>query len=73
MDYIHETSVVLPPSLDSFRVVREFMEVFSTNFPSMPSDQDINFIIDVESVTNPISISPNKIAPAELKELKDQL
>ncbi|PHU11897.1 hypothetical protein BC332_18827 [Capsicum chinense] len=36
--HIRYTSVVSPPSLDSVCVVREFIDVFSTNLPSMPSD-----------------------------------
>ena len=63
----------LPPSLDSVDIVREFMKVFPMDLPSMPLDWDIDFIIDVESGTKPISIPPHRMAPTELKELKDQL
>ncbi|KAF3647574.1 hypothetical protein FXO37_19869 [Capsicum annuum] len=71
--HIRDTSVVLPPFLDFVRVFCKFMEVFPTNLHSMPSDRYINFIIDVESGTKPISISPYRMAPTKLKELKDQL
>lgn len=73
MAYIRDTSIISLPSLDSVHVVHEFMEVFLTDLPSMPSNRDIGFIIDVESGIKPISIPPNRMAPAELKELKDQL
>lgn len=60
----------MPPSLDS---VREFMDVFSMKLPGMHQNQDIDFAIDVELGTKPISISPYRMAPTELKKLKDQL
>ena len=39
----------------------------------VPPDRVINFAIDLEPGTMPISIPPYRMAPAELKELKDQL
>ena len=55
-------------------MVQEFPDVFpSDNLPAVPPDRDINFAIDLESGTKPISIPLYRIAPAELKELKDQL
>ena len=36
--HIRDTSVVSPPFLDFVRIIREFMEVFLTDFPSMPSN-----------------------------------
>ena len=59
--------------LESIPVVSEFSEVFPTNLPSLPPDRDIDFCIDVELGTQPISIPPYHIALAELKELKEQL
>ena len=46
------------PSIESVSIVREFLEVFPANLPGMPSDRDINFCIDLESGTRPISIPP---------------
>ena len=51
----------------------EFSEVFPTDLPGLPPDRDIDFCIDVETGTRPISIPPYRMAPAELKELKEQL
>ena len=59
--------------LESIPVVSEFSEVFPTDLPSLPPDRDIDFCINVEPGTQPISIPPYRIAPAELKELKEQL
>jgi len=58
---------------DNEDVVSEFSEVFPTNIPGLPPDRDIDFCIDVERGTRPISIPPYRMAPAELKELKEKL
>ncbi|XP_070017449.1 uncharacterized protein [Nicotiana sylvestris] len=41
--------------------------------PGIPPDMEFEFWIDVMPSTHPISIPPYKLAPAELKELKEQL
>ncbi|WMV14141.1 hypothetical protein MTR67_007526 [Solanum verrucosum] len=61
------------PSIESFLVVSEFNEVFPTDFPGMPLDRDIDFCINLESGTRPISIPPYRMALAELRELKAQI
>ena len=58
------------PSIESVSVVREFLGAFPTDLPGMPPDRDINFCIDLEPGTCPISIPPYRMAPAELRELK---
>ncbi|XP_049410675.1 uncharacterized protein LOC125873875 [Solanum stenotomum] len=58
------------PSIESIHVVSEFREVFPTDLFGMPSDRDIDFCIDLEPGTCPISIPPYRMAPAELRELK---
>ncbi|XP_069150223.1 uncharacterized protein [Solanum lycopersicum] len=52
---------------------KEFLDVFPSYLPGVPPDRDINFAIDLEPGTKPISISPYHMAQEELKELKDQL
>lgn len=71
--YIRDTSIVLSSSLDSIHVVYEFIDVFPMDLPSMPLNQYINLDIDVEPGTKPFYISPYRMAPVELKKLKDQL
>ena len=44
-----------------------------TDLPGVPPDRDIDFSIDLEPGTKPISIPPYRMAPPELKELKDLL
>ena len=61
------------PSIESVLIVREFMDVFPADLPRMPPDRDIDFGIDLEPGTRPISIPPYRMAPAELRELKAQL
>ena len=61
------------PSIKSVSVVREFLDVFPADLPGMPPDRDIDFFIDLEPGTRPISIPPYRMAPAELSELKAKL
>jgi len=61
------------PLIESVLVVREFLDVFPVDLPRMPQDRDIDFCIDLEPGTRPISIPPYRMAPAELRELKAQL
>ena len=57
--------------MGSIPVVQEFPDVFPEDLPGVPPVRDINFSIDLELGTKPISIPPYCMAPAELKELKD--
>ena len=61
------------PSIESVSIVREFLDVFPADLPGMPPDRDIDFSIDLEPGTRPISIPPYRMAPAELRDLKAQL
>ena len=58
------------PSIDSVPVVNEFLDVFPKDFPGVPPLWEIDFGIDLEPDTKPISIPPYRMAPAKLKELK---
>ena len=48
-------------------VVSEFQDVFPDDLPGVPSTREIDFGIDLEPDTKPISIPLYEIAPAELK------
>ena len=61
------------PSIESVSVVREFLDVFPADLPCMPPGRDIDYCINLEPGTRPISIPPYRMAPAELRELKAQL
>ncbi|XP_049371627.1 uncharacterized protein LOC125836498 [Solanum verrucosum] len=58
------------PSIDLVPVVREFADVFPTDLLGLPPNRDIDFVIDLEPDTRPISISPYRMAPAKLRELR---
>ena len=60
-------------SIDSVVVVNEFLDVFPDDLHGVPPLREIDFGIDFEPDTKPISIPPYRMAPAELKELKLQL
>ncbi|WMV42565.1 hypothetical protein MTR67_035950 [Solanum verrucosum] len=61
------------PSIESIHVVSEFREVFLNDLHGMPPNRDIDFCIDLEPGTCPISILPYRMAPAKLRELKSQI
>ena len=54
-------------------VVNEFFDVFPEDLPGLPPDREIEFEIELAPGTEPISIAPYRMAPAELKELKVQM
>jgi hypothetical protein len=54
-------------------VAYEFADVFSEDLPGMPPDRAVEFIIELQPSTAPISRRPHKMTPKELAELKVQL
>ncbi|KAL0549730.1 hypothetical protein IC582_014217 [Cucumis melo] len=60
-------------SLSSEPVVRDYPDVFPKELPGLPPHREVEFAIELESGTVPISRAPYRMAPAELKELKVQL
>ncbi|KAL0551993.1 hypothetical protein IC582_011086 [Cucumis melo] len=60
-------------SLSSELVVREYPDVFPDELPELPLPREIDFAIELEPDTAPISRTPYRMAPTELKELKVQL
>ncbi|KAH0669578.1 hypothetical protein KY285_023739 [Solanum tuberosum] len=61
------------PPIESIPVVNEFLDVFREDLPCVPPEREIDLGIDLLPDTQPISIPPYRMAPAELKELKEQL
>ncbi|KAH0692437.1 hypothetical protein KY285_019534 [Solanum tuberosum] len=61
------------PTLKSVPVVSEFPKVFPEDLPGVSPEWEIDFGIDLLPDTQPISIPPYRMAPTELKELKEQL
>ncbi|KAL0537323.1 hypothetical protein IC582_026300 [Cucumis melo] len=60
-------------SLSSEPVVRDYPDVFLEELPGLPPHREVEFSIELEPGTVPISRAPYRMAPAELKELKVQL
>jgi hypothetical protein len=54
-------------------VVCDYPDVFPDELPGMPPDRDIEFAIELQPGTTPISKRPYRMPPAELAELKKQL
>jgi hypothetical protein len=59
--------------LKKIPVVCEYADVFPDELPRMPPDRDIEFAIELQPGTAPISKRPYRMPPAELAELKKQL
>ena len=59
--------------VDEIQVVREFPDVFPDDIAGLPPDKEVEFTIDLIPGTEPISIPPYRMAPAELREFKAQL
>ena len=59
--------------LEDIPIVKEFPDVFPDDISGLPPDREVEFTIDLIPGTEPISIPPYRMAPAELRELKAQL
>ena len=69
LDYVVETGNE-GTLVDEIQVVREFPDVFPNDITGLPPDREVEFTIDLILGTEPISIPPCRMAPAELRELK---
>jgi hypothetical protein len=67
---LHHTTA---QNLEDIPVACEFSDVFPEDLPGMPLDWDVEFIIELQPSTTPISRRPYKMTPKELAELKVQL
>jgi hypothetical protein len=54
-------------------VLNEFLDVFPEELPSMPTDRDIEFVIELKPSTSPIYKTPYRMATPELAELKEHV
>jgi hypothetical protein len=53
--------------------VCEYPDVFPDELPGLPPDRDVEFVIELQPGTTPISKRPYRMPPKELAELKNQL
>ena len=61
------------PELNLPRVVFEYEDVFSDELPGLPPQRVVDFGIELHHGTSPISMTPHRMAPVELQELRVQL
>ena len=52
------------------RMICEYEDVFSNELPGLPPHRDVDFVIELHPGTSPISMTPHRMAPVELQELK---
>ena len=55
------------------RVVCEYEDFFPNELPGLPSHRDVDFGIELHPGTSPITMTPHRMAPIELQELKVQM
>ena len=61
------------PIVSDIPTVSDFLDVFPKELPGLPLERESEFVIDVVPDATPASITPYRMAPLELKELKLQL
>ena len=55
------------------RVVCEYEDIFPDELLGLPPHKDVEFTIKLHPGTSPISMTPHRMSPVELQELKVQL
>jgi hypothetical protein len=65
--------VSIATNLEEIPVVCDYPDVFPDDLPGMPQDRDIEFVIELQPGTPPISKRAYRMPPKELVELKTQL
>ena len=61
------------PDLDLPQVVRKYVDVFPDELPGPPTRRVVDFGIELHPGTSPVSMTPHRMAPVELQELRVQL
>ena len=55
------------------RVVCEYEDIFPDELPGLPLHRVVDFTIELYPGTSPISMTPHRMTPVELHELKVKL
>ena len=50
-----------------------YEDVFPDELPTLPPHRDVDFVIELHLGTSPISMTPHRMVPIELQELKVQI
>ena len=61
------------PELCLPRVVCDYVDVFPDELPGLPPQRVVDFDIELRPGISPISMTPHRMAPVELQELRVQL
>jgi hypothetical protein len=61
------------PEIQDISVVCEFPDIFPEDLPGLPSERDVEFVIELKPGTTPISRRSYRMPPNELAEFKTQL
>jgi hypothetical protein len=56
---------------EDISMVCEFADVFPDDLPRMPPDRDIEFVIELQPRTAPISKRPHRMPPKELAKTEN--
>ncbi|GJS50412.1 putative reverse transcriptase domain-containing protein [Tanacetum coccineum] len=59
--------------IEDVPVVRDFPEVFPEDLPGLPPTRQVEFHIELIPGVSPVARAPYRLAPAEMKELPEQL
>ncbi|GJR78899.1 putative reverse transcriptase domain-containing protein [Tanacetum coccineum] len=59
--------------IEDVPVVRDFLEVFPEDLPGLPPTRQVEFHIELIPGSAPVARVPYRLAPAEIKELAEQL
>ena len=70
---VHTVNHAEGKKLADIPVVCEYPDVFPDDLPGMPPDRNVEFAIELQPGTAPISRRPYRMPPNELAELKKQL
>src|ERR1043165_5754844 len=68
--HLYALNAGVAPLIEEVRVVCEFPDVFPEELPGIPPIRAIEFVIELDPGTQPISRHPYKMCPEELIELK---
>ncbi|GJU74447.1 putative reverse transcriptase domain-containing protein [Tanacetum coccineum] len=68
-----EETVASEKRIEDVPVVRDFPKVFPEDFPGLPPTRQVDFHIELIPGAAPIARAPYHLAPAEMKELAEQL
>ncbi|GJY37944.1 putative reverse transcriptase domain-containing protein [Tanacetum coccineum] len=68
-----EKTEILERRIEDVPVVRDFPEVFPEDLPGLPPTRQVEFHIELIPGAAPVARAPYRLAPAEMKELAEQL